>query len=178
MDKTLRVELAHIPGTYWVINKSVKEWKDTTNIPQWTRSSGITPVSQWRHYLLTKVAFINESLGQATKHCKNVYWNCVTKRRRVPKCYEKWAEDYPIFKMAENIWPNIFKLSFNTTRETKLQSFQYRIIHTTITCRKRLSDINLINSRKCLFGKEIDNIRHFLLFCPKVHNVWNSIFQW
>ncbi len=41
-----------------------------------------------------------------------------------------------------------------------------------------LSDINLINSPKCLYCNEIDNIRHFFLFCPKVHNLWNSLFQW
>ncbi len=94
------------------------------------------------------------------------------------KCCEKWEEDYPNFKRAENIGPNINKISFNTTRETKLQSFQYRIIYRTITCRKRLSDINLIKSPNCLFYNEVDNIRHFLLFCPKVHNLWNSFFQW
>ncbi len=48
--------------------------------------------------------------------CKNVYWNFVTNRRRVPRCCEKWAEDYPNFNKAENIWPNRFKLRFNTTR--------------------------------------------------------------
>ncbi len=104
--------------------------------------------------------------------------NFITKRRSIPKCCEKWAEDYPNFKKAENIWPNIFKLSFNTTRETKVQSFQYWIIARTITCCKMLSDNNLISSPKCLFCNEIDNIKHFLLFCPKVHNFWNSFFHW
>ncbi len=42
------------------------------------------------------------------KTYKDVYWNFVTKRMRVPRCCEKWAEDYPNFKKAENIWPNIF----------------------------------------------------------------------
>ncbi len=32
-----------------------------------------------------------------------------------------------------------------------------------------------INHPKC---NEIDNIRHFYLFYPKVHNFWNSFFQW
>ncbi len=41
-----------------------------------------------------------------------------------------------------------------------------------------LSDINLIHCPKCLFCNEIDNIRHFFLFCPKVHNFCNSFFQW
>ncbi len=96
---------------------------------------------------------------------------------RIPKCCEKWAEEYPNFKKAEKIWPNIFKLSFNTTRETKLQSFPCTIVNKAITCRKTLSDINLSNSPKCLFCNEIDNIRHFFLFCQKVHNFWNSFVQ-
>ncbi len=115
-------------------------------------------------------------------HKRCIYVICVVKTKflwmRVPRCCEKWAEDYPNFKKAENIWPNIFKLSFNTTWETKLQSFQYRIIHWIITCCKMLSDINLINSPKCLYCNEIDNIRHFVLFCPKVYNLWNIFFQW
>ncbi len=78
----------------------------------------------------------------------------------------------------EDLAKYIFKLIFNTTRETKMQSFQYRIIQRTITCRQKLFNINLIKSPKCLFCNEIDNKRHFLSFCPKVHNVWNSFSQW
>ncbi len=33
----------------------------------------------------------------------------------------KFYSYFPMY--SENIWPNIFKLSFNTTREPKLQSF-------------------------------------------------------
>ncbi len=36
-----------------------------------------------------------------------------------------------------------------------------------LTCHKRLSDINLSKRPKCLFCNEIDDIRHFLVFCPK-----------
>ncbi len=43
--------------------------------------------------------------------------------------------------------------------------------------RKNDLDINLINSSKCLFCNEIDTIRHFLLFCQKVHYFFNSFFQ-
>ncbi len=95
--------------------------------------------SRWREVIYdvtkclidTNVIYCNNGKIQCISKttCKDVYWNFVTKRRRVPRCCEKWAEDYPNFKKAENIWPNIFKLSFNTTRETKLQGFQYRIIH-------------------------------------------------
>ncbi len=127
--------------------------------------------------IATIITYPNQCISKTI--CKGVYWNFVTKRRRVQKCCEKTIQkDYPNFEKAENIWPNIFKLRFNTTRKTKLQSFQYWIIHRTITCRKTLCDINLNNSPKCLFCYEIYNIRHFPLFFPKVHNFWNSFSQW
>ena len=47
-------------------------------------------------------------------------------------------QTYP--NIISTAWGSIFKLSFITTRETSLQSFQYRIIHRTITCRKKLHD--------------------------------------
>ncbi len=45
-----------------------------------------------------------------------------------------------VFKIIKNV------SAFHTTRETKLQSFQYRILHRTITCRKKLYDMKLVDS--------------------------------
>ncbi len=102
--------------------------------------------SRWREVIYnvtkclidTNVIYCNNGKIQCISKttCKDVYWNFVTKRRRVPRCCETWAEDYLNFEKAENIWPNIFKLSFITTRVTELQSFHYIIIHRTIICRK------------------------------------------
>ncbi len=84
--------------------------------------------SRWREVIYdvtkclidTNVIYCNNGKIQyiSKTTCKDVNWNFVTKRRRVPRCCEKWAEYYPNFKKANNMWPNIFKLSFNTTRET------------------------------------------------------------
>ncbi len=46
---------------------------------------------------------------------------------------------------------------FHITRETKLQSFQYRILHRTITCRK-LYDMKLDDSPNCLYCNNIDEL--------------------
>ena len=116
-------------------------------------------------------------LSKAT--CKMFYVKLVNCKARVPSCVKKWAEDYPEFKTAsDTIWSGIFKIPFMITRETKLQSFQYQIIHRLITCKKRLVNMKITDNPKCDFCKDIDDIRHFFLFCPKVNAFWNSFFQW
>ncbi len=73
---------------------------------------------------------------------------------------------------------NIFKTPYIVTRETKLQSFQYKIIHQLITCQKLLFDIKLVDNAKCKYRHELDNISHFFLFCPKEKKFWRSFFMW
>ncbi len=51
----------------------------------------------------------------------------------------KWTIDYPKLENVEQtLWKNIFCSAFHITRETNLQSFQYKILHRTITCRKTI----------------------------------------
>ncbi len=93
--------------------------------------------SRWREviydvikYLIDTNVFycINGKIQCISKTtCKDVYWNFVTKRRRVPKCCEKWAENYPNFKKVENIYPNIFKLSL-----TPLERLNCKIFNTEL----------------------------------------------
>ena len=44
----------------------------------------------------------------------------------------KWESEFPEFKnvsYGSELWTNIFCAPFNTVRDTKLQTFQYKIIH-------------------------------------------------
>ncbi len=96
-----------------------------------------------------------------------------------PTCKRKWSESFPGFNDAdENLWDNIFCLTFSITRETKLQSFQYRLLHRIIPCQKRLYDMKLSDSPKCKFCNDDDDIIHFMLYCLKVKEFWNSFFLW
>ena len=38
--------------------------------------------------------------------------------------------------------------------------------------------MNLADSAICQYCKEIDDIRHFFLFCSKANAFWNSFFNW
>ncbi len=98
------------------------------------------------------------------------------KKLRQSSCINKWTIDYPKFENVEQtLWKNIFCSAFHTTRETKLQSFQYRILHRTITYRKKLYDKKLVDSPNFLYCNNIDDIKHFLLSC-KILETFGNLF--
>ncbi len=62
--------------------------------------------------------------------------------------------------------------------ETKLQTFQYKLIHLLITCQKNIFDMKLVDNAICLYCQETFHITHFFLFCPNEKQFWNTIFTW
>ncbi len=96
-----------------------------------------------------------------------------------PSRIEQWSEDYlGVHTAQQNLWYNIFRLPFSITRETKLQTFQYKLIHLLITCQHVLFDMKLVDNAICLYCKETDQFIYFFLFCPKENEFWNTFFTW
>lgn len=113
--------------------------------------------------------------------CKSVYSFFMEEKEIIPKCTLKWAEEYPKFNEAPQVmdlWANIFNIPFNDVRSTKLQSFQYKLVHRIITCRKTLFNMKIIDNPTCIFCEEVDDLIHFILFCPKTREFWNFFFNW
>ncbi len=76
--------------------------------------------------------------------CKEFYWHLINIDVHNPSSVKKWSSQYPIFKEAStNVWPRIFKLPFIPGRDTKIQTFQYRLIQKTIPCNKWLHNIKI-----------------------------------
>ncbi len=87
------------------------------------------------------------------------YWNLINIDVHNPSSVKKWSSQYPIFKEAiTNVWPRIFKLPFITVRDTKIQTFQYRLIQKTITCNKWLHNIKIKNCSVCNYCMNVDDI--------------------
>ena len=93
-----------------------------------------------------------------------------------PTSIKKWQALYP--SISDSTFRIIFRKSFNTTRETRIQSFQYRLLHRTITCRKKLHEMKILASPLCTFCQEIDDIPHFFVNCCYVRAFWISLFSW
>lgn len=73
---------------------------------------------------------------------------------------------------------HIYALPFKITRETKLQSFHFRIAHRIITCNKYLSDIRLRDNGACEKCRETDTIVHFFFTCPPIKAFWDRLSDW
>ena len=111
--------------------------------------------------------------------CKDLYWHIINKDKHIPNTIKKWTSTYPNFNNADtSVWPRIFKLPFKTVRNTKIQTFQYRLIHRIIPCNKWLHNIKIKNSPECNYCNNTDNLPHFFLQCPEVKVFWNYWLKW
>ncbi len=80
-------------------------------------------------------------------------------------------KEFPDIESVNNIfWKRIFNLPFSTTRDTNIQSFQFRIIHKIIPCNKWLHTIKINNNAVCNFCDEDDDMLFFFINCKKLKN--------
>ncbi len=92
---------------------------------------------------------------------------------------QKWSSHYPTFNEAyTNVCPRIFKLPFKTVRDTKIQTFLYRIIQKIIQCNKLLHNIKIKSSPNCDYCKNEDRFSHYFIRCQKVAEFWTHCFNW
>ncbi len=128
----------------------------------------------------TDIVFISDKMFKPISLNTRAIYNVLTdKKQRATSYIEEWSENYPCFHTAQkNLSSNIFRQPFSITRETKLQTFQYKLIHLLITCQFFLLDMKLVANAICLHCQETDNITHFFLFCPKENQFWNTFFTW
>ena len=93
-----------------------------------------------------------------------------------PTCIRKWQEIFP--HMNELLQKDIFSRPFIITKETKLQSFQYQIIHRNIYCRKKLYEMTLVDSPNCEHCGALDTLTHFFVDCHYVSQFWIKLQDW
>ena len=75
-----------------------------------------------------------------------------------PTSVLKWKTLHEDFDMSEEEWTDVFLRPYICLRETKLQSFQYKIIHRIINCNKKLFDMRIENSPLCTYCDQTDDI--------------------
>ena len=124
---------------------------------------------------------INSNLKPLTStSCKDFYWHILNITAHVPTCIKKWQEIYPLLSITINIeWKKIFNCAFYISRDTKIQTLQYKIIHRYIACNHWLKNIKILNSDICLLcNTDSDTIEHFFLTCNNVNHFWVAFNNW
>ena len=94
------------------------------------------------------------------------------------KVHEKWEEDFPEDNFSLQQWQKLYSVAFISSRETKLQSLQFKIIHRIVPCRNYLFKRKIIDSPECRICGETDTLVHFFLTCRVVRQFLVRIGRW
>lgn len=93
----------------------------------------------------------------------------------------KWNETYPTnVEDPKEYWRQIYVFPFHATRESRLQSFQFKIMHRTIPCNRYQRNIRIRQDDNCSFCDPpvSDTLQHFFYSCPKAATFWHAVTQW
>ena len=103
---------------------------------------------------------------------KSVYNNFI-KRIVMPtiKSAEKWEK---VLALNEKIqWRKIYGLPFSCVKETKIQCFQYKLLHRILPSNKFLYQIRYMDNPNCSFcGNEDETLEHLFFQCQHVFGLW------
>ena len=73
-------------------------------------------------------------------------------------------------------WKTIFLKTHKTTKDTKLQWFQYRILHRILPTNRYLHLCKIKDISTCTFcSDEVETIEHLLWFCRAVQSFWEEL---
>ena len=154
-----------------IISSIPKIWKEKIKIN--------TPHSNNNNEPTLKIEINNTYKNIQHTTCKDFYWHLINKTEHTPQSKTKWSKLIKSLQdPEETVWRDIYNMSFKITRETKLQTLQYRIIHRIIPCNEWLFNIKIKDNKTCNFCNEIDDIAHFFIYCKLVKLFWKTWSKW
>ena len=105
---------------------------------------------------------------------KDIYWNLQGAPGESKQAL-KWINE---FNIDPQDWGAICKLPFQSTFETKIQSFQYSILYRFVPYKKRLRMMQLVDSDLCDYCTGVDTIIHRFVTCPIIKQFWSDFSNW
>jgi hypothetical protein len=105
---------------------------------------------------------------------KTIYWELINKIKIAPVTRDKWMQ---LFELNEDNWKSIFEVA-KIIRDTKIRTFQYKLLFNLIPCNLYLYKIGRSNSHKCHYCNMIDNITHYFYECENTKSFWSSFQSW
>ena len=103
---------------------------------------------------------------------KNIY-ESLTYSQAIPTAENKWVEYYPFLEKQD--WSVVYSLPSKVTKDLKLQSLQYSIIHRYVGCNYNLYNWKIVDSPLCPYCSELDTIEHLYYYCNEAKIIWNAL---
>ena len=163
---TIKIHNIHINDMKYnsLISAIPKHWKKI-----------VSNTDKVNHMLLDKGESYVFTVGKYLKNVKNkdIYASIIGRLITKPTAENKWIEYYPFLETMN--WSNFYVIPKSAFQETKLQTFQYSILHRYLNCNYNLWLWNIKETGSCLFCGELDTIEHRLFLCLESNNLWSRI---
>ena len=92
-----------------------------------------------------------------------------TAKTKISKIYPDLAID----------WKKLYSLAFETTLDTKLREFLYKILNLIIFANKKLHRFKMVDSPLCAFcNSEKESLENLLYFCKSSSFFWKELLSW
>jgi hypothetical protein len=107
---------------------------------------------------------------------KILYWHLLQHLIEQPTSIARWISEFPF--LHDNDFDEFFLLPYRIVRETRLQTFQYKILNNILACKERLFKWNIEENDQCMHCDECDTITHFMYNCTTVRCFWRHVENW
>ena len=109
---------------------------------------------------------------------KNIYGVLLDNLTHVSKAKDKWCQQFPEEQFDGQKWSICYTMAFKASRETKIQSLQFKILHRIVPCKEYLFKRKGVDSPECEYCEQTDNLLHFFMECPRVAGFLNNAKRW
>lgn len=122
----------------------------------------------------------NKAVDLGNLSTKELYMALMMKKKCKVSARVSWIKEFEDYDGIESElkWDYWYFLPYLLTREVRLQSFQFRVLHRTIPCNEYLQRIRIRESKTCSFCNDWDDLVHFFYYCPATVDFWDSLALW
>ena len=117
-----------------------------------------------------------ETLLLDKRGCQRIY-RILSHKDSLPTAQLKWINNNIFTEQTD--WNRIYSLTYNTTKDTKLRWFQFRLIHRILSTNMYLHKIGLAQDNTCTFCRNNpESLIHLFGDCPISRNFWQDLETW
>ncbi|CAC5368334.1 unnamed protein product [Mytilus coruscus] len=119
----------------------------------------------------------NKKMPISKLFAKDVYSLFIDRGSVSPISQQRWEESFNI-EISDEKWNSIYLLAFKCTIESKLQAFQYKMLHRIVSHNYLLEKYKLSLTNECASCKEIETIEHKFFECTEIKQFWREFSNW
>ena len=120
-----------------------------------------------------------QKLTSSSNICKEAYQLIIKRITSTPtKSQRKWITDCENYQSSIE-WDKSYILPFFCTKETKLQTFQFKLLHRRIATNNFLYKIGVSLTDSCTFcERDTETLIHLFWECEFVQKFWQNVQYW